>query len=249
MLTRATQFLDKSCISYAALWGMKTDAHLVGDQYSWLTTIFYIGYLVSGASHQCHLSEVQHRACLRSLHPSMGHRSALHDCCKQLRRSDHGPIFPRCPRGWRQPLLRSPDCHVLQEVGSTEKKATGTRRLLRKHSLTESRDEQPFRTGIWFSMNGLANVLGGLIGYGIGFIKADIPSWKFPSSFSALSLLFGVLYFYGSSLRTQLKRHGLARRRRLWQSSGWPRTRPASITRRSSGIKLEKRSWTRTSGF
>lgn len=25
---------------------MKTDAHLVGSQYSWLTTIFYIGYLL-----------------------------------------------------------------------------------------------------------------------------------------------------------------------------------------------------------
>lgn len=25
---------------------MKTDAHLVGDQYAWLTTIFYIGYMV-----------------------------------------------------------------------------------------------------------------------------------------------------------------------------------------------------------
>lgn len=39
------QFLDKSCISYAALWGMKEDAHLVNDQYSWLTTIFYLGYM------------------------------------------------------------------------------------------------------------------------------------------------------------------------------------------------------------
>lgn len=34
-------------MSYAALWGMREDAHLVGSQYSWLTTMFYIGYLVS----------------------------------------------------------------------------------------------------------------------------------------------------------------------------------------------------------
>lgn len=39
------KFLDKSCVSYAALWGMKDDAHLVGAEYSWLTTIFYLGYL------------------------------------------------------------------------------------------------------------------------------------------------------------------------------------------------------------
>ncbi|KAF5014473.1 hypothetical protein F66182_14525, partial [Fusarium sp. NRRL 66182] len=44
-VTYVIQFLDKSCVSYAALWGMRTDAHLVGDQYSWLTTIFYLGYM------------------------------------------------------------------------------------------------------------------------------------------------------------------------------------------------------------
>lgn len=28
-------------------------------------------------------------------------------------------------------------------------------------------------------MNGMANILGGLLGYAIGFIDADIPTWKF----------------------------------------------------------------------
>jgi hypothetical protein len=39
-----------------------------------------------------------------------------------------------------------------------------------------NRSEQPFRTGIWFSMNGFAQIFGGLIAYGIGYINAAIPS-------------------------------------------------------------------------
>ncbi|CEP15329.1 hypothetical protein [Parasitella parasitica] len=40
------QFLDKSTINYAALMTFKTDVHLVGNQYSLLGSIFYLGYLV-----------------------------------------------------------------------------------------------------------------------------------------------------------------------------------------------------------
>lgn len=38
---------DKVIISNAAIYGMKKDAHLVGNQYSWVGSIFYFGYLVA----------------------------------------------------------------------------------------------------------------------------------------------------------------------------------------------------------
>lgn len=38
-------FLDKAVIGYAAVFNMETDLHLVGTQYSWLSSIFYFGYL------------------------------------------------------------------------------------------------------------------------------------------------------------------------------------------------------------
>ncbi|KAJ5889071.1 dipeptide transmembrane transporter [Penicillium taxi] len=38
--------LDKAIISYAAVYGMRTDMHLVGQQYSWAVTMFYFGYLI-----------------------------------------------------------------------------------------------------------------------------------------------------------------------------------------------------------
>ncbi|KAL1966662.1 hypothetical protein VTN77DRAFT_3859 [Rasamsonia byssochlamydoides] len=38
-------FLDKTTISYASITGLNTDIHLVGDNYQWLGSLFYIGYL------------------------------------------------------------------------------------------------------------------------------------------------------------------------------------------------------------
>lgn len=46
-------------------------------------------------------------------------------------------------------------------------------------------------------MNGVANILGGLIAYGIGYLNADIPSWKFPFIiFGSLTILCGLVFFF-----------------------------------------------------
>ncbi|KAF2091306.1 MFS general substrate transporter [Saccharata proteae CBS 121410] len=39
------QQTDKTALGTQAIFGLRTDTHLVGQQYSWLTTIFYIAYL------------------------------------------------------------------------------------------------------------------------------------------------------------------------------------------------------------
>jgi len=38
-------YIDKTTLSYAALFGIRTDLHLHGTQYSWLSSIFYFGFL------------------------------------------------------------------------------------------------------------------------------------------------------------------------------------------------------------
>ncbi|KAB8254209.1 major facilitator superfamily domain-containing protein [Aspergillus pseudonomiae] len=125
MGTYLIQFVDKTCISYAALWGMKQEAHLVGDQYSWLTTIFYLGYLVG---------EFPMNVLFQKVH-----------------------------------ITRS--CGTLM-------------------------NEQPLRTGIWFSMNGIAQVVGGIVAYGIGHIKSDIPVYKFPFLiFGSVTVVWAVPFF------------------------------------------------------
>lgn len=44
-LLYATQFMDKLSNSYAAILGLRKDLHMVGDQYSWTGSAFYLGYL------------------------------------------------------------------------------------------------------------------------------------------------------------------------------------------------------------
>lgn len=46
IFTYFLQALDKGTLSFASIMGIKTDAHLVGQQYSWLTTCIYIAVLI-----------------------------------------------------------------------------------------------------------------------------------------------------------------------------------------------------------
>lgn len=45
MVTVVLAAIDKVIISNAAIYGMKKDTHLKGNQYSWVGSIFYFGYL------------------------------------------------------------------------------------------------------------------------------------------------------------------------------------------------------------
>lgn len=39
------QYLDKSSINFASVYGLQKGTHLHGQDYSWLSSIFYFGYL------------------------------------------------------------------------------------------------------------------------------------------------------------------------------------------------------------
>lgn len=40
------QAIDKSTLGYAAVFELREDVGLVGTQYSWLSSLFYVGYFV-----------------------------------------------------------------------------------------------------------------------------------------------------------------------------------------------------------
>lgn len=42
-----TQYADKVSVSTQATFGVRTDTHLVGQEFSWLSSIFYIAFLVA----------------------------------------------------------------------------------------------------------------------------------------------------------------------------------------------------------
>ncbi|KAH6853200.1 major facilitator superfamily domain-containing protein [Chaetomium sp. MPI-CAGE-AT-0009] len=45
--TITLQYLDKVTLSYAAVYGILEDLHLVGQEYSWTSSIYYFGYLAA----------------------------------------------------------------------------------------------------------------------------------------------------------------------------------------------------------
>ena len=48
MWVYCVQFADKTSLNYASLMGIRTDTHLVtaSQQYSWVSSIFYAGYIL-----------------------------------------------------------------------------------------------------------------------------------------------------------------------------------------------------------
>lgn len=46
-LVYGLNYVDKVAIGYAVLFNFRTDLHLVGDQYSWASSMFYFGYLAA----------------------------------------------------------------------------------------------------------------------------------------------------------------------------------------------------------
>ncbi|KAG6890890.1 hypothetical protein C0995_000847 [Termitomyces sp. Mi166 len=46
VMTYFAQTLDKGTINFASIMGIREDAHLVGQQYAWLTTCVYIAILI-----------------------------------------------------------------------------------------------------------------------------------------------------------------------------------------------------------
>ena len=47
MMTYMLQFLDKSSINFASVYGLRQGTNLHGQDYAWLGSIFYFGYLFS----------------------------------------------------------------------------------------------------------------------------------------------------------------------------------------------------------
>lgn len=44
-ITYMLQSIDKTTLGYAALFGVRDETHLTGPEYSWLGSLFYLGYL------------------------------------------------------------------------------------------------------------------------------------------------------------------------------------------------------------
>ncbi|OZJ01573.1 hypothetical protein BZG36_05604 [Bifiguratus adelaidae] len=168
------QFMDKSALTYGAVLGMLTDVNLQGSQYSLLTTVFYIGYL-----------------------------------CMQLPNSYLVQRFPIAK------YLGVNICiwgMILACIGISQNfsQMAGLRFILGFFEgvvypgfqlLTNTfyrKQEIQARNSSWIVMNGLAQALGGLIGYGIGHMEMvlNYHAWQWIMFiFGSATALFGIIVF------------------------------------------------------
>ncbi|KAH6869544.1 major facilitator superfamily domain-containing protein [Thelonectria olida] len=155
------QFLDKTCLSYASILGIREELHLTGSQYSWASSVYYFGYLIAS-------------------YPVAG---------VILVRLPIAKVISVSLVLWGGILMLTAVCYnaggllaVRFFLGMAESAiAPGLTMII---SMWYKRSEQPLRQGAWFLGNTCAGFFGGLVGYALGHVDGIAP-WK------AIFLVFG----------------------------------------------------------
>ncbi|EXJ56793.1 hypothetical protein A1O7_07137 [Cladophialophora yegresii CBS 114405] len=151
-------FLDKTTLSYASIMGIKTDINLVGDDYQWLSSMFYFGYL-----------------------------AWEYPTNRLLQRLPLAKYSAFCVIAWGTVLALFATVSnfggavaVRFFLGVMESAVTPGFALFTSQWYTKR--EQGTRTGIWFSFNGFGQIFGGLVAYGIAVgsrkTGSAIAPWK-----------------------------------------------------------------------
>ncbi|KAI9320491.1 major facilitator superfamily domain-containing protein [Dichotomocladium elegans] len=150
------QFIDKSTINYAAVMGFKDDLGLVGNQYSILGSIFYLGYLVYQFPNNYFLQRIPVGRYLGIIVFLWG---AVLAC------TGAGKNFSQLAA-------------MRFLLGLFEAGVYPCLTLL--VSTFYRRSEQAARLGAFWICNGLALVIGGLISYGIGNMadSKGLANWQ-----------------------------------------------------------------------
>ncbi|EXJ86629.1 hypothetical protein A1O3_03582 [Capronia epimyces CBS 606.96] len=148
------QYMDKVTLGYTTQLGLPTDLKLHGSQYSWCSSIFYFGYIFwswpSG-----------YISVRFPIGKYLGVSVALWGAVLMTHaatRSFGGLLTARFFLGVTEAAV-APGFSLI----------TG---------MFYKRREQPSRMCLWFLGNAVANVVSGLIAYGIGKIHSPIDSWK-----------------------------------------------------------------------
>ena len=141
-------YIDKTTLSYAAIFGIQKDLHLHGTQYSWLSAIFYFGFLIWALPTNLGLQRFPVAKYL-----------GINICL--------WGVFLMAQAGARNFATLA----VLRALGGVAE-ACADPAFLVITSMWYNCRQQPLKIGLWYTANGLGVALGGLLGYAIGNIKA-----------------------------------------------------------------------------
>ncbi|KAK1231924.1 hypothetical protein PQX77_004943 [Marasmius sp. AFHP31] len=151
----AFYYIDKTTLSYAAIFGIKEDLNLSGTEYSWLSSIFYFGWLAWALPSNL----------LMQQSPTAKYLSIN--------------IFLWGVLLMAQAASRNFTELAVLRVLSGAFEAIADPAFMLITTMFYTREEQPSRISMWYAANGVGVAGGGLLGYAIGHIKGDLPSWKY----------------------------------------------------------------------
>ena len=137
------QMLDKTLLNYANLMGVQKDANMNGSEYSWLVTIFFLGYLIGTPMHAWFLQHTVLSRYVSGIITIWGLVLMCHAACKSF----SGFMAVRFFLGLFEAAI-SPALVLL------------TGRFYK-------RNEQVIRVLVWYSMNAWAMLVGALMSFGI----------------------------------------------------------------------------------
>lgn len=152
MVTVVLAAIDKVIISNAAIYGMKTDTHLAGDQYSWVGSIFYFGYL----AFEYPVALLIQRLPVAKFYVAMVAGWAVLMLCTAATQNFAGLAAVRFLMGMLEASV-FPISSILTVMWWKT-------------------SEQPLRVAFWF--NQLSSVFSGVVSYGIGQTNTSLAPWR-----------------------------------------------------------------------
>ncbi|EXJ84622.1 hypothetical protein A1O3_05292 [Capronia epimyces CBS 606.96] len=164
-------FLDKNCLAYANILGMKVDTHLQGQEYSWLGSIFYFGYLTGMPVSAFLITKVPVGRLLGVAASLWGVVMMCMAACNNFA----GLATVRFFLG----LLESPAFpSAMILIGNFWK-----------------RSEQPLRIALWY--NTFAGIFGGLLAFAINTLHGHLANWRYLFLiYGSVTVLLGILAFF-----------------------------------------------------
>ncbi|XEU97681.1 hypothetical protein FSHL1_002967 [Fusarium sambucinum] len=152
--TYALQSIDKNTISYAAVFGLREDIGLKGNEFSWTGAIFYLGYLVWEFPTSMFLQRFPINYFMSGTVIAWGAVLMAHGAVHSF------------------PALAA----VRTLLGALESAINPGTMLL--FSMYYKRSEQPLRMGIWLGSAGLGYIIAGIASFGIGHTNSSLTSWR-----------------------------------------------------------------------
>ncbi|KAI1447121.1 MFS general substrate transporter [Annulohypoxylon stygium] len=165
-------YVDKTTLSYAAIFGIQSDLHLKGSEYSWLSSIFYFGWLFWSIP-----SNLIMQRCPPAWYLSFN--------------IVMWGVLLMC-----QAAAGSFASLTVLRILSGAFEAIADPAFMLITSMYYTREEQPSRISAWYAWNGIGVAGGGLIGYGIGQVKGQLESWRYEFIVvGALCTFWGIILF------------------------------------------------------